>query len=84
MATNPNSTPSVNPGSLYDRLLTRGTTSTLGLQGITPQIIAETKQSKLHYTYSINGIPTFGNKPIPSALDIDGVTPSKYWDNRPH
>ena len=40
-------------------------------------------QSRLHYEYSINGIPLMAKKPSPSQLDLDGLTPSKYTDNLP-
>lgn len=40
------------------------------------------KDSKLHNTYSLNGIPNL-NKNQPSNLDLDGKTPSKYIDNLP-
>lgn len=89
---NPNPGTAFTPGGLYDRLLNQATTSTLGMQGSTPAAIAETYQSVLHKTYSINGIPTsgpgldqriIGATPNPSIFDLDGTTPPKYWDNRP-
>ena len=40
-------------------------------------------QSRLHYTYSVNGIPQMPNQVPPSQLDLDGVTPPKYTDNLP-
>jgi hypothetical protein len=41
-------------------------------------------ESKLHYTYSINGDPTIPGVIItPSELDLDGVTPPRYTDNPP-
>lgn len=39
-------------------------------------------QSRLHYTYSINGNPNMNTVP-PSQLDLDGLTPPKYTDNLP-
>jgi len=56
-----------------------------------------TQQSKMHYTYSINGVDsgTVNSQyqqyldgvvnilPPPSTLDLDGLTPSKYTDNLP-
>ena len=52
------------------------------LKGLTPSI-PDFKQSKQHNTYSINGEPTIGGLPVPSRLDLDGGTPSKYLDNKP-
>jgi hypothetical protein len=40
-------------------------------------------QSRLHNEYSINGNPNINDKPSPSQLDLDGLTPSKYTDNLP-
>lgn len=68
---------------LFDRLLNPVQTSPLGMQGSTPSSVATQPSSRLHYTYSINGIPTFANKPNPSQLDLDGATPIRYWDVRP-
>lgn len=39
--------------------------------------------SKLHYEYSINGVPFVNGQPNPSTLDLNGQTPSKYLDNPP-
>lgn len=52
------------------------------LKGLTPST-PDFKQSKQHNTYSINGEPVTGGKGTPSRLDINGVTPSKYLDNKP-
>lgn len=75
------------PG-LIDRLLDPATTSTLGQGGITPGInpIGTTITSPLHNQYSINGMPMISLDPQtpPSNLDLNGITPDKYWDNRPH
>jgi len=38
-------------------------------------------QSKLHDEYSINGNPHIANKPSPSVLDLDGLTPSNQYRN---
>ena len=60
-------------------------TSNLGLDGATPpQIPSANPNSTLHFKYSINGTPTQTvTVPAPSALDLDGATPSKYLDNPP-
>jgi len=39
--------------------------------------------SKLHNTYSLDGVPNQLDKPSPSTLDLDGKTPAKYIDNLP-
>ena len=59
--------------------------SNLGLQGQTPsQIPSANPNSTLHNEYSINGAPIQTPPvPAPSALDLDGATPSKYLDNPP-
>lgn len=38
-------------------------------------------QSKLHNEYSINGNPNVPQKPSPSVLDLDGLTPSNQYRN---
>ena len=41
-----------------------------------------TDQSKLHYTYSIDGDPTIRRiVPSPSGLDLNGQKPSNSYDN---
>ena len=52
------------------------------LNGVTPAI-PNFKDSKLHNEYSINGEPKVPNKPTPSNLDLNGVTPPRYTDNKP-
>ncbi len=85
MAQNPSGNPQFNPGGLLDRLLNSATTSVYGLAGDNiSQMDGSRSNSKLHFTYSINGIPTISNKPTPSIFDLDGDTPIKYWDIRPH
>jgi|TARA_B100000497_G_C7500400_1_gene305554 hypothetical protein len=37
--------------------------------------IGATDQSKLHDQYSINGNPNVKNKPQPSTLDLNGISP---------
>jgi hypothetical protein len=39
--------------------------------------------STLHDEYSLNGTPQMVNKPQPSNLDLDGITPPRYLDNPP-
>jgi len=58
-------------------------TSTLGTKGETQNNLDKLSNSQLHDEYSINGNPNIDNKPVPSALDLDGITPSKYVDNLP-
>lgn len=42
------------------------------------------KDSKLHNSYSINGIPNVLHKPSPSNLDLNGERPlNNYRDNSP-
>jgi len=60
------------------------TKTNLGLGGVTPSKFGDiAKQSTLHDQYSINGKPNLLKKPIPSVLDLNGVTPAKYLDNLP-
>jgi hypothetical protein len=72
---------------LLDKLTaTTGTGSPLSRgNGSTPATpVGATAQSKLQFTYSINGIPNVPNKPQPSTLDLDGVVPANnYRDNSP-
>jgi hypothetical protein len=58
-------------------------TSTLGTKGETQNNLDKLANSQLHDEYSINGNPNIDNKPVPSLLDLDGITPSKYVDNLP-
>jgi hypothetical protein len=59
--------------------------SNLGLQGTTPgQIPSANPNSTMHNQYSINGVPVQQPPvPVPSELDLDGVTPPRYLDNPP-
>lgn len=66
---------------LLDKLNNQGSNLSR-LNGATPSIPAF-KESKLHKDYSINGNPSIANKPSPSQLDLNGVTPPKYSDNLP-
>lgn len=82
---------------LKDKLLAQGSNLT-AFDGATPSTNPlATQQSKMHYTYSVNGADfgTVNNQyqqyldgvtnvlPAPSTLDLNGVTPSKYLDNPP-
>lgn len=72
------------PNGLLNRLLNTSTTSLFGHAGTQiPRMDGAESNSTLHYNYSINGIPIKVGKPYPSGLDMDGVTPPKYWDIRP-
>jgi len=42
-----------------------------------------TPTSKLHNTYSVNGVPKLTKVPGPAKLDLDGKTPSQYINNLP-
>ena len=68
--------------SLINKLESAGSTLS-GLDGATPTV-PDFALSKLHDTYSINDIPVIPNKPSPSQLDLNGVTPTyNYRDNTP-
>ena len=96
MAANPTANPVFQPtqpspvspsliNGLLDMLLNPATTSIFGYGGANiPTMQGALPTSTLHNTYSINGIPVMNGKPVPSILDLDGITPVKYWDIRPH
>lgn len=68
---------------LLDKLTTQGSNLS-EFDGQTPPTVnGDMAQSKLHYTYSINGTPNLSGFPTPSQLDLNGVTPPKYLDNLP-
>ena len=67
--------------ALLNKLTQQGSVYT-GLNGTTPPIEDKT-QSKLHLEYSINGNPNIPNRPSPSVLDLNGVTPPTYRDSAP-
>jgi|TARA_B110000503_G_C7002167_1_gene352007 hypothetical protein len=68
---------------LRDKLSTQGSNLT-SFNGVTPPTMPGSSDlSLLHYEYSINNNPNIIGKPKPSQLDLNGVTPPKYWDNRP-
>ena len=58
-------------------------TSTLSTKGETQNNLDKLNSSQLHDEYSINSNPNIDNKPVPSVLDLDGITPEKYVDNLP-
>lgn len=66
---------------LLDKLTSPGQGSNLsqfdgaspGKYGVSPG-----KDSRLHYTYSINDNPHMSGMPNPSTLDLDGKTPKGY------
>jgi hypothetical protein len=58
-------------------------TSTLSTKGETQNNLDKLSNSQLHDEYSINGNPNIDNRPVPSVLDLDGITPEKYLDNPP-
>lgn len=63
------------------KLLSR---SIFGLKGITPnKTLGSNSSSKLHNTYSINGLPEIPSQPSPSGLDLNGKTPNQYINNLP-
>lgn len=68
------------PG-LLNKLQTQGSNQSLN-NGGTPSV-PDFAASKLHDTYSVNGMPSIQGQPSPSQLDLDGVTPPKYLDNPP-
>ena len=67
--------------SILNKLTQQGSNLS-DLNGNTPNI-PNFGGSKLHDQYSINGDPNIANKPSPSNLDLNGVTPGKYTDNLP-
>jgi hypothetical protein len=75
---------------LLDRLTDPQLHSTFGYQGAFPGISPlATAGSALHYQFSINGMPSsvlalLHTQVTPSSMDLDGLTPIKYWDVRPH
>jgi len=68
---------------LKDQLANNGSNLTKW-DGVTPSDMPGVNpQSRLHKEYSINGNPNMSQKPSPSQLDLDGLTPPKYTDNLP-
>jgi len=82
---------------LKDKLLQQGSNLTAFDGNTPPTNPLATQQSKMHYTYSINGIDFSSVNsqyqqyldgvpnilPSPSNLDLNGATPPKYTDNLP-
>ena len=71
--------------SLKNKLANNGSPLTQFNGATPPTMKGASDLSKLHDTYSLNGIPNmFGAiKVSPSDLDLDGVTPPRYSDNLP-
>jgi hypothetical protein len=57
--------------------------STLSTGGITQNNLVDLQTSLRHNEYSINGTPALPNLPIPSSLDLNGITPPTYMSNPP-
>ncbi len=70
---------------LLNKLTKSGQGSNLSqFDGATPpNMKGASPLSTLQDTYSINGNPPFSNKPAPSQLDLDGLTPPQYLNNLP-
>tara|TARA_R110000822_G_scaffold95686_7_gene218488 strand:- start:623 stop:847 length:225 start_codon:yes stop_codon:yes gene_type:complete len=63
--------------------LESGVSTLSSLNGGTPTV-PDFALSKLHDTYSINGVPFQPTKPAPSELDLNGLIPgSNYRANAP-
>lgn len=56
--------------------------SSLSKGGKTANTLSAQKESTLHNKASLTGQGLDASK-VPSQLDLDGVTPSKYLDNKP-
>ena len=68
---------------LLDQLTKNGSNLT-SFNGATPaNMPGASDLSPLHDEYSLTGTPIILNKPQPSILDLDGLTPAKYTDNLP-
>ena len=66
---------------LQNKLTTQGSPLSKGNGATPPTPIGATDQSKLQYTYSINGTPNIPGKPTPSTLDLNGQTPPNQYKN---
>ena len=56
--------------------------SSLSKGGKTENTLGTQRESKLHNVASLTGQGLDATK-VPSQLDLDGVTPAKYVDNKP-
>ena len=65
------------------QILGQEVNSTLSKGGITENNLPSLLTSQQHNEYSINGTPHLPNLPIPSQLDLDGITPTTYLSNPP-
>jgi hypothetical protein len=77
---------------LEEKLLTKGSALSKANGGSIATPVGATKESKLQYEYSINGVPNipmegyltnYKTKPTPSKLDIDGKTPTSPLSSKP-
>ena len=66
---------------LLNKLTTQGSPLSKANGGNIPTPIGATDQSKLQYTYSINGTPNVIGAPQPSTLDLNGQIPSNNYKN---
>ena len=65
---------------LLNKLTTQGSPLSKANGGNIPTPIGATDQSKLQYTYSLNGSPHIADKPQPSTLDLHRKKPSNSKD----
>lgn len=65
------------------QILGQEISSTLSNGGLTQNNLTQLQTSKQHNEYSINGLPSLPDLPLPSQLDLNGAIPSKYTDNLP-
>ena len=63
---------------IKDKLTTDG--SVLARKNGKTPAFSDLAKSTLHNAYSINGKPYLKGYPTPSSLDLNGVTPKKYYD----
>tara|TARA_E500000318_G_C3562576_1_gene214145 strand:- start:2203 stop:2433 length:231 start_codon:yes stop_codon:yes gene_type:complete len=73
---------------LKDKVLNGDSTLTAFNGGTPSQVPGASKQSKLHFEYSINNDPNSIGNPAPSVLDLNGKKPNvpgklPYIDNLP-
>ena len=65
------------------QILGQEVNSTLSTGGVNQNNLPTLLTSQQHNEYSINGTPSLPNLPIPSQLDLDGITPPTYLSNPP-
>ena len=66
---------------LKDKLKQQGSPLSKANGGDIPIPVGATRESLLHYEYSISGDPNQISKPEPSTLDLNGKTPSNSYKN---